>query len=142
MTFRHSKKWYFWASWIAWGLGAVLCVLPPIVATLANFPMMVTNNADSTISIFFVLGILIASSVLMQSVVKAFKNNSLLVVAVVLAAVCAILCAGVKMEKETIAGLAWIAGSASAGVLCAMVCFKVHKIWNDLYKNCGEVYVK
>lgn len=142
MTFRHSKKWYFWASWIAWVLGAVFCVLPPIVATFANFPMMVTKNTDSTISIFFVLGILIASSVVMQAVVKAFKNNSLLVVAVVLAAVCAVLIAGVKMEKETIEGLAWIAGTASGGVLVAMVCFKLHSVWQDLYRHCGEVYVK
>ncbi len=142
MVFRHSKKWYFWASWIAWAVGAVFCVLPPLVATVANFPIMVTKNADSTVSIFFVIGVLIASAVIMQAVVKAFKNNALLSVAIILSAICAILIAGYYMEKTTIKGLAWIAGSAAVGVLIAMACFKLHHIWNDLYKNCGEVYIK
>jgi peptidoglycan/LPS O-acetylase OafA/YrhL len=141
MTFRHSKKWYFWASWIAWALGAVACVVPPLIATIANFPVMVTKNADSTISIFFVIGIMITLSVIMQAVVKAFKNNALLSVAVALAAVCAVFICGYYMEKETILGIAWIAGSASIGVLCGMLLFKLHKVWHDLYENCGEVYV-
>ena len=142
MVFRHSKKWYFWASWIAWAVGALFCVLPPIIATIANFPIMVTTNADSTISIFFVLGIMIALSVVLQMVIKAFKQSALLSVAVVLAALCFVFSCGYNMEKETLFGLAWIAGAGAAGVLVAIGCFKLYAIWHDLYENCGEVYVK
>ena len=142
MTFRHSKKWYFWASWIAWVVGAACCVLPPIIATVTNFPMMVTKNADSTFSIFFVMGLMIASIVALQAVIKAFKNNTLLAVAIILAAICGVFVGGYYMEQETMRGLAIVAGSGSAGVLVGLICFKIHRIWNDLYKHCGEVYVK
>ena len=142
MTFKHSKKWYFWASWIAWALGAIFCVAPSLTATIVNFPMMVTTNASSTISIFFVIGIVIALAVVSQSVVKSFKNNALLSVSVVLSAVTAVFVCGSFMEKETMEGLAWVAGSGAVGVLCAIGCFKLHAIWHDLYENCGEVYVK
>ena len=141
MTFKHSKKWYFWASWIAWAVGALCCVLPPFIATIQNFPMMVTKNTDSTISIFFVLGIMIALTVVLQKVVKAFKDNAMLSVAVVLGALCVIFTCGYNMEKSTLAGLAWIAGAGAGGVLVGLACFKIHAIWHDLYKNCGEVYV-
>ena len=142
MVFRHSKKWYFWASWIAWAVGALFCVLPPFIATIANFPIMVTTNEDSTVSIFFVLGVMIALSVVLQMVIKAFKQSALLSVAVVLAALCLVFSFGYNMEKETLFGLAWIAGAGAAGVLVALACFKLHSIWHDLYENCGEVYVK
>ena len=142
MTFKHSKKWYFWASWIAWTFAVMFCFVPPLMATILNFPMMVTKNSNSTISIFFVIGILLAASVAITKVVKSFKDNALLSVAVVLAAVTALLICGYHMEKATIEGLAWVAGSGSAGVLVGLCFFKLHKLWNDLYKNCGEVYVK
>ena len=142
MTFKHSKKWYFWASWISWAAGAIFCVVPPLIATIANFPMMVTKNTTSTVSIFFVIGILLALSVILSKVVKSFKSNALLSVSVALAGVCAIFMCGYNMEKATMEGLAWVAGCGSVGVLIGMCCFKLHDIWNDLYKNCGEVYVK
>jgi hypothetical protein len=141
VVFKHSKKWYFWASWIAWLVGVLFCFLPPLIATIINFPIMVTKNADSTISIFFVLGVLIALSVVMQSIVKAFKNNALLSVAVALAAVTLVFCGGYYMEKSTILGLAWVAGSGSIGIVIGILLFKLHKVWHNLYEHCGEVYV-
>lgn len=142
MVFKHSKKWYFWASWIAWAVGVIFCVLPPIITTLIYFPSMVTKNTNSTISIFFVLGILISVSTILPYTVKALKNNSFLLVFFVLLAITLLLVGVYYMEKKTILGLAWVSGSASVGVLFAMIAFKIGHIWNDLYKNCGEVYVK
>lgn len=142
MTFKHSKKWYFWMSLLAKFCGGVFCVAPALIATLLNFPMMVTENVDSTTSIPFVFGIVISLSVVLQVVVKSFKNNSLFAVAVVLAFITAVFICVYYMEKETIKGLAWIAGCGAVGVLIACGCFKLHAIWNELYKHCGEVYVK
>ena len=142
MTFKHSKKWYFYAKLIAWMVGALCCALPPLIAAVDNFPVMVTTDTNSTISIFFVIGVLIACSCVMRSVVKAFKENALLSVCVVLAAITAVLVCGYYMKKETILGLAWVAGSGAVGVLVGMIFFKLHDLWDDLYKHCGEVYVK
>lgn len=141
MVFRHSKRWYFWASWIAWAVGVLLCFLPPLIATIANFPMMVTKNAESTVSMVFVLGLIMSASLLILLVVKAFKQNAALSVAVVLALLCAVFVLGYNIEKETLLGLAWVAGSGAVGTLLGQVCFKVHAVWQDLYKNCGEVYI-
>jgi hypothetical protein len=142
MTFKHTKKWYFWAKWLAKIAGGIFAVLPALIATLINFPMMVTSNAESTISIPFVLAIMISLIVVLQIVIKSFKNNTLFAVAVVLAFITALFVGMYFMEKETIKGLAWVAGCGAVGTMIACACFKLHDLWDDLYKNCGEVYVK
>lgn len=142
MTFKHSKKWYFWAKWLSKIVGSMFCVLPALIATYINFPMMVTENVDSTISIPFVFAIMISLTVVLQMVIKAFKNNTLISVGIVLAFVTAVFVCVYKMEADTIKGLAYVAGSATIGVFIACGCFKLHAIWDDLYKHCGEVYVK
>ena len=141
MVFRHSKKWYFWASWIALAVGVLFCVLPPLIATIANFPVMVSKDAESTVSMVVVLGLIMSASLLILLVVRAFKQNAALSVSVVLAVLCAVFVLGYNIEKETLLGLAWVAGSGAVGTLLGQVCFKIHAIWHDLYKNCGEVYI-
>ena len=142
MTFKHSKKWYFWAKWIAKIAGVVFCVCPALIATILNFPIMVTSNAESTVSIPFIFAIIISLSVVLQAVMKSFKNNALFSVAIVLAFITAIFVCVYQMEKQTIKGLAWVSGCGAIGVLIACGCFRLHDMWNDLYMHCGEVYVK
>ena len=119
-----------------------MCVCPALIATLCSFPMMVTENAESTISIPFLFAIMFSLAVLPQMVMKSFKNDTLFAVAVVLAFVTALFIFVYNMEKETIRGFAWVAGSGTVGTLFGCVGFKLHDIWNDLYENCGEVYIK
>lgn len=142
MTFKHTKKWYFWAKWIAKAAGYIMCVCPALIATLCSFPMMVTENADSTISIPFVFAIVLSLSVVLHGAIKSFQDNTLFAVAVVLAFLTVLLICLYNMEPVTIKGLAWVAGSGAVGTLFGCVCFKLHDIWNDLYENCGEVYIK
>lgn len=142
MTFKHSKKWYFVAKIIAKMLGCLFCFLPPLIATFINFPIMVSTNANSTISIVFFLAVGVSLSVLIHYVVKSFKDNALFSVAIVLVGVTAVFMCAYFMEKSTIKGLAWVSGSAAFGILIANACFALYNMWNDLYKNCGEVYVK
>jgi hypothetical protein len=142
MTFKHSKKWYFWAKWIAFGAGLIFLVCPALIATLANFPMMVTSNAESTISIPFVFALVLSLTVILQLMIKSFKNDTLFAVAVLLVFVCALFSFLYNMEKETIKGFAIVAGTGAVGTLIACGCFKAHHIFDDLYRHCGEVYIK
>ena len=142
MTFKHTKEWYFWAKWISKLAGYIFLVCPAIIATLVNFPMMVTSNVDSTISIPFVFAIVLSLTVVLQMVIKSFKNDTLFAVAVVLAFICAIFAFIYKMEPDTIKGLAIVAGTGAGGTLIACGCFKCYHIFDDLYRHCGEVYIK
>ena len=142
MTFKHSKKWYFWAKLLSKIAGYIFLVCPAIIATLANFPVMVTENVDSTISIPFVFAIMISLTVVLQAVIKSFKNNTLFAVAVVLACITGVFICVYNMEQATIKGFAIVAGSGAVGTLIACACFKLHTIWDDLYRHCGEVYIK
>lgn len=119
-----------------------MCVCPALIATIINFPLMVTENVESTLSIPFAFAIMISLSVVLQAVLKAFKNNTLFAVSVVLAFITAVFICVYQMEKETIKGFAWVSGIGAFGVLCAVGFFKLHALWDDLYKHCGEVYVK
>lgn len=142
MTFKHTKKWYFWAKVLSKIAGYIMCVCPALIATIINFPLMVTENVDSTLSIPFVFAIMISLAVVLQAVLKSFKNNTLFAVSVVLAFITAVFICVYQMEKETIKGFAWVSGIGAFGVLCAVGLFKLHALWDDLYKHCGEVYVK
>lgn len=142
MTFKHTKKWYFWAKWISKIAGYIFCVCPALVATIINFPVMVTENVDSTISIPFIFAIMISLIVVLQAVIKSFKNSALFSVSIVLAFIMGVFICVYNMEQTTIKGLAWVSGCGAVGVLCACGCFKLHALWDDLYKHCGEVYVK
>jgi hypothetical protein len=142
MTFKHSKKWYFWAKWISMLAGYIFLVCPALLATFFNFPMMVTENVDSTISIPFVFGVIISLTVVLQAVIKSFKQNTLIAVAVVLAFITAVFICVYNMEKDTIKGFAIVAGCGAIGTLIACGCFKAYTIFNDLYMHCGEVYIK
>jgi hypothetical protein len=104
--------------------------------------MMVTSNSDSTISIPFVFAIIISLTVVLQIVIKSFKNDTLFAVAVVLAFMTAVFVCMYHMEKATIEGLAWVAGCGAVGTMIACGCFKLHDLWDELYKHCGEVWVK
>lgn len=119
-----------------------MCVCPALIATLCSFPMMVTENAESTISIPFMFAIMLSLAVVLQMVMKSFKNDTLFAVAVVLAFVTALFIFVYNMEKETIRGFAWVAGSGAVGTLIACAAFKMHDVWDELYKNCGEVYLQ
>ena len=141
MTFKHSKKWYFWAKWIAKVAGYAMCVCPALIATLICFPSMVTENVDSTISIPFVFAMLITLTIVLQAVVKSFKNDTLFAVAVVLSFLTAIFIFMYNMEAATIYGLAWVSGCGAGGTLIGCGCLKAYKVFDDLYTNCGEVYI-
>ena len=75
-------------------------------------------------------------------VIKSFKNDTLFAVAVVLAFICALFVFLYKMEPDTIKGMAWVAGTGAVGTMIACGCFKAHTIFDDLYRHCGEVYIK
>ena len=68
-------------------------------------------------------------------------NNTLLSVSLILAVLCGVFICVWLMEKDTIKGLAWVSGCAAVGTFLAVLCFKLHDMWDDLYKHCGEVYI-
>lgn len=140
MTFKHSKKWYFWMRNLLWAVGGLFAVLPALISAIINFPVMVTSNGESTLSMFFVFALLIALVVVMWGMGKAFKNNTYVTVVVVLAVITALFVGIYFMEKETILGFAWVAGCAAVGNLIACILFKVAAMLDEQYKNCGEIF--
>lgn len=140
MTFKHSKRWYFYAQAIAAVLGVLFAVVPAVIAAVVNFPVMVTKNRESTLSLLFVLAILIAAVALLYFVIRAVKNNPFLIIIAALSIVTLVLLGGYYMEKETILGLCIVAATATGGCVLSAVCFALHKMWYDLYKNCGQIY--
>ena len=140
MTFKHSKKWYFWMRNLMWAVGGIFAVVPALIAAIVNFPVMVTNNSKSTLSMFFVFALIIALVVVIWVVGKAFKNNTYVTVVVALAGITAFFIGIYNMEQETIYGFCWVAGCAAVGNLIACILFKVAATLDEQYKNCGEIF--
>lgn len=140
MSFKHSRKWYFWASLIAAALGVLFAIIPAVVAILINFPVMVTKNSDSTVSMLFVVALIVPAIVLLYFVIKTLKTNPFLIIVVALLIVTLLLSAVYKMEQQTILGLCNVAATETIGCGFTAVCFGLYKIWHSLYENCGQVY--
>lgn len=140
MTFRHSKKWYFYAKWIArisaWGFA----IVPALIATVIAFPAVVTSDSNSTVSVLFIIGVIVAAVPLLRVVLLAIKNNTDIIPALVLTVVAVLFIAVQFAEPSTINGLTGISVTAAIGNLVSVVGFKLYKVWDDLYKNCGEIY--
>ncbi len=140
MIFKHSKRWYFIAQLIAAALGVFFAVVPAFIATIINFPIMVTNNAESTVSMLFVVALLLSSVALLYFVIKTMKNNPFLIIIAALTVVTFVLLGVYNAEQSTILGLTWVAGTATVGCVFSAICFALHKAWRDLYMHCGEIY--
>ena len=140
MTFKHSKRWYFNAHIIACVFGVLFAFVPALVAVLLNFPVMVTKNSESTVSMLFIAALLIAAVALLYFVARTVKKNPFLLIIAALTLITIILLGVYFMEKETILGLIWVAGTATVGCVFSCVFFALHKVWYDLYKHCGQIY--
>ena len=140
MTFKHSKRWYFYAKIISAIIGVLFAFIPALVAVLLNFPMMVTKNNESTVSMIFIAALLIATVALLYFVARTVKKNPFLLIIAALTTITILLIGVYYMEKETILGLCWVAGTATVGCVFSCICFALHKMWDDLYKNCGQIY--
>lgn len=140
MTFKHSKRWYFFAQLITAVLGVLFAFIPAVIAVIVNFPVMVTKNSDSTVSMLFIVALLIAAIALLYFVVKVMKKNPFLIIISALAIITLVLLGVYHMEKDTILGLCYVAATATGGCVISAICFALHKMWRDLYENCGQVY--
>lgn len=141
-VFKHSKRWYFWASIIVRFIGCFLSVAPAVIACLIEFPLLVSNDSDSTLSGLAVAGILIATAPVIRVVFNALKNNTKLLPALVLTIISAIMIFMVACEGNTRIGIMVVAITGSVGNWLAMICGKIYDVWYDLYRHCGEVYVQ
>ena len=141
-VFKHSKRWYFWASVIVKGIGYFLSVVPAAIVCLIEFPLLVSNDSDSTLSGLAVAVMLIALVPVLRVVFNALKNNTKLLPALVLTVISIIMIFLVACASDTRVGLMSVAITGAIGNWLAMICEKIYDVWYDLYRHCGEVYVQ
>lgn len=140
MTFKHSKKWYFWAKWIAYIAAWFMAIAPALIATVIAFPAVITHNSDSTVSVLFIVGVIVAVVPVLRVIFLAIKNNTDLIPALILTVVAALFIAIQFAEPSTINGLTGVSITAAIGNIISVVGFKLSAAWDDLYKHCGEIY--
>ena len=139
-TFKHSKKWYFWASIIVHIFAVMFAALPAIVATVVQFPVWVTKDSNSTVSFIFIFALLVSLIAVLYFAVKVIKKYPYIVVIIALSAITAVLLCGYYMQKETLLALCIVAACATIGNIIACILFASGKaLWN-LYKHCGQIY--
>ena len=62
MKIKHSKEWYFKAKFVLYWAAMALCILPPLIAAIVKLPnIVVTKNAESTLSGVFAAAIICAA---------------------------------------------------------------------------------
>jgi O-antigen/teichoic acid export membrane protein len=141
-VFKHSKRWYFWASLIVKIIGYFLSVFPAFIICLIEFPLLVSNDSDSTLSGLAVAVMLIALVPCLRVIFNALKNNTRLLPAIVLSVISLIMLFMVACASDTRVGLMSVAITGAIGNWLAMICWKFYDVWYDLYRHCGEVYVQ
>jgi hypothetical protein len=143
MKIKHSKQWYFTAKIITKIAGIIFSFLPAVIATLILFPSLVKNDSDSTISGLFMLGVLLGGIPLLSALVKAFKTpSSMFVITTFLTLLAVIFTCMYFAQESTRYGLMVVSICASSGNIVATALFKLSAVYDELFKHCGEVYVK
>lgn len=141
-VFKHSKRWYFWVSLIVKLIGHFLSIFPALIACLIEFPLLVSNDSDSTLSGLAVAVMIIALVPALRVVFNALKNNTKLLPAIVLTVIASIFIFMCACARETREGLVGVAVTGAIGNWLAIICWKIYDVWYDLYRHCGEVYVQ
>lgn len=143
MKIKHSKQWYFTAKIITKIAGIIFSFLPAVIATLILFPSLVKNDSDSTISGLFMLGVLLGGIPLLSALVKAFKTpSSMFVITTFLTLLAVVFTCMYFAQESTRYGLMVVSICASSGNIVATALFKLSAVYDELFKHCGEVYVK
>lgn len=142
MTFKHSKKWYFWAKWISQISSWAAATIPALIATIIAFPSIVVRDSDSTVSGLFIVGVLVAAVPLLRVLFLAIKNNTDIMPSLILTVIAVLFIAIHFASPETINGLTAVAITAAVGNIASVVGFRLSAMWDDLYKNCGQVYAE
>ena len=142
MTFRHSKRWYFWAKIIAKVFAVIFCFLPALIATIKMFPDIVVKKPESTLSGMFLGVLLISMFPLVFVTYKQIKTPSATMMCtgmlIVLAVVFSLM---YYAEESTRLGLMVVSITAASSNIISTILFKLSAMWDELFKHCGEVYV-
>ena len=143
MTVRHSKKFYFWAKIIAKAIGFVLAFVPAFIAAVTMFPTIVVKETTSTISGVTIMASLFAIIPLASVFIRLIKTPSAsLIITFFLIVMAAIFTAMYNATESTRYGLMVVSLTAAISNVIATICFKLSSVWDELFKHCGEVYIK
>ena len=76
MKITKSKEWYYWASIITQGLAWIFCVAPTLISGLINLPLIVSKQAEETLSGGAIVVIVCGAYPILKGLLKALKSPS------------------------------------------------------------------
>ena len=136
---RHNKEWYFKAKFVLYWAAMALCIFPPLIAAIVKLPnIVVTKNAESTLSGVFVAAIICAAFPLYKAIIKLVKSPNAAVICWILFALMSLVS---SMTAETIKALTFVFGAAAIGNTLGAILFKISKDFDELWKYCGQVQI-
>ena len=139
MKIKHSKEWYFKAKFVLCWAAMALCILPSLIAAIVKLPnIVVTKNAESTLSGVFAAAIICAALPLYKAIIKLVKSPNAAVICWVLFALMSLVN---SMTAETIRALTFVFAVAAVGNTLGAILFKISKDFDELWKYCGQVQI-
>lgn len=143
MIVKHSKKWYFWAKIIAKIVGFFFAFVPAFLSAVIMFPTIVVKETTSTVSGVMTMASMFAIVPLVAVFIKNIKTPSASLVTTFLLIVIAFIFTAIYFaQNSTRYGLMIVSITAAISNVISTIFFKLSSIWDDLFKHCGEVYIK
>ena len=138
MKITKSKEWYRRAHWIFYVSAWVACILPTLVAGIANLPLIATKNAESTLSGSFTVCLVMCIYPIYKGLVTLFKSPSAPVIMWILFILSFLLH---KLAESALFAMVIVFGVAAVGNTIGAILFFVAKIFKQKYMffDGGEV---
>lgn len=138
MKITKSKSWY-WKAHILTGLIAwVCCIVPTLVTGLVKLPVIVTEDATSTLTGTFTFCLVLCAYPLLKGALKVLKSPSAWLVMWILTGVLYLI---YNVSHETLGALLAVFFAGAIGNSIGAVLFFCSRKAKEKWAFCGEVKV-
>lgn len=138
MKITKSKSWYWKAHIITWLLAWVCCIIPTLVTGLIKMPVIVTENAENTLSGTFTFVLILCAYPLLKGALRLLKSPSAWLILWILTGILYLV---YNVSHETLGALLVVVFVGALGNSIGAILFFVSRKSKEKWKYCGEVNV-
>lgn len=139
MKITKSKEWYYRAKCFTWLIAWICCVVPTAIVGAINLPLVVTKQAEETLTGSAIIVLACCAYPLLKGILKLLKSPSAWLIMWI---VTAITYAMWVVPHETLGAVLGVFTAAAIGNSVGAILFWFSRQFDEKWKFCGQITVK
>jgi hypothetical protein len=139
MKITKSKEWYYRAKIITWIIAWFCCIVPTAIVGAVKLPLVVTKQADETLTGSAIIVIACCAYPLLKGILKMLKSPSAWLIMWILTVVLYLIW---LVPHETLGAVLSVFLTAAIGNSIGAILFWLSRQFDEKWKFCGQITVK